>query len=78
MGIMKTMNYASGQGKVLRLLASGGKYSAYDISILSHMCDPRSAIAKLRKKGFAIDDEWHTTVTNVRFKKYFIKRGTKL
>lgn len=62
------------QGKVLRLLLGGGKYSAYDISVLTYACDPRSAIAKLRKKGYPIDDEWHSTVVGVRFKKYFIKR----
>ena len=42
--------------RVLQLLNTGGHYSAADISIHLHVCDPRSIIRSLRKKGIGIAD----------------------
>lgn len=65
---------SSRQTKVFALLSSGGKFTVYDISLATHLCDPRSAIAAMRAKGVTISDEWIKTQTGVRFKRYFIKQ----
>ncbi len=54
------------------MLSQGGKYSAADISTRLHLCDPRGHIAVLRKKGFAIHDEWREGDFGVRYKVYFL------
>lgn len=43
-----------------------------DISTILHLSDPRGHIAALRRKGFAISDEWVTTEYGGRFKRYFV------
>lgn len=60
------------QKKVFDLLSMGGKYSAADISIRLHLCDPRSHIAYLRRKGIEVQDEWREGDFGVRYKVYFI------
>ncbi|MBP7004796.1 MAG: hypothetical protein KBB03_05065 [Tidjanibacter sp.] len=61
--------------RVLQLLNTGGHYSAADISIHLHVCDPRSIIRSLRKKGIGIADYWVPTEDGHRFKRYFIREG---
>ena len=63
------------EGRILNLLADGGQYSVADIVVALHLSDPRSSIRNLRRKGFAIVDEWHNTVHGGRFKRYFMKGG---
>ena len=60
------------QKKLVELLSMGGKYSAADISIRLHLCDPRGHIAVLRAKGFNIRDEWREGDYGVRYKVYFL------
>lgn len=60
------------QKKLFDLLSTGGKYSAADISIRLHLCDPRGHIAVLRAKGFNIRDEWREGDYGVRYKVYFL------
>lgn len=60
------------QRKVFELLRKGGRYSVADISTILHLSDPRGHIAALRRKGFAISDEWVTTEYGGRFKRYFV------
>lgn len=60
------------QRKLYEMLSQGGKYSAADISTRLHLCDPRGHIAVLRKKGFAIHDEWREGDFGVRYKVYFL------
>ena len=44
-----------------------------DISIGTHLSDPRSVIRNLRAKGVPVLDEWHNcTNSHGRYKKYFI------
>lgn len=62
------------QRKVYNLLRNGGKYSAADISIYLHLCDPRGHIAELRNKGIAILDEWRVSDYGSRYKVYFLKQ----
>lgn len=60
------------QAKVYRLLCGGGKYSAADISVRLHLCDPRGHISALRTKGINIHDEWREDKYGVRYKVYFL------
>lgn len=60
------------QRAVFTLLASGGKYSAADISARLHVSDPRGHIRCLRDKGIKILDEWCTSEHGARYKVYFI------
>lgn len=62
------------QRKVFNLLNESGRYSAADISIQLNLSDPRGHISKLRRKGFAIADEWCVGEYGVRYKRYFVKR----
>ena len=60
------------QKKLYDLLSMGGKYSAADISIRLHLCDPGGHISVLRAKGFNIRDEWREGDYGVRYKVYFL------
>lgn len=57
---------------VYNYLLNGGMYSAADISKALHLSDPRSHIRELRKKGFAISDEWRKSEYGSRYKVYFV------
>ncbi len=61
------------QRHVMWLFMEGGKYSVADISSRLHLSDPRSHIRCLRKKGFAILDEWKETEFGNRYKVYYHK-----
>ncbi|MBR3703066.1 MAG: hypothetical protein IKM12_05920 [Alistipes sp.] len=41
------------------------------------MSDPRGHICRLRKRGFSIGDEWHTTSEGNRYKRYFIRKEVR-
>lgn len=60
------------QTLVYNYLLTGGMYSAADISTALHLSDPRGHIAELRKKGFAISDEWRKGEYGSRYKVYFV------
>lgn len=60
------------QKKVYDLLSTGCKFSAADISVRLHLCDPRGHIAALRAKGFNILDEWREGDFGERYKVYFL------
>lgn len=60
------------QRKVAYLLNDGGRYSAADISIRLNLSDPRGHIAKLRRKGLPIPDEWCIGEYGTKYKRYFI------
>ena len=67
-----TENLPRLQKQVYDLLAKGGKYSAADISLHLHLCDPRGHIAELRNKGIPIKDEWQDGDFGTRYKVYFL------
>lgn len=61
------------QTTIAKLLRSGGKYSAADITILTHFSDPRSHIARMRDKGVKILDDWRDNANkDGRYKVYWI------
>jgi len=62
------------QRKVYNYLQNGGKYSAADLSVALHLCDPRGHIAALRHKGFEICDDWIESVTGTRCKLYYLPK----
>ena len=68
-------NLSKRQKKVAELLSSG-KFSAADISVELHYCDPRSHIRYLRHKGINVLDEW-IKKDDVRFKRYWLKSETE-
>lgn len=63
------------QRKVIEMLRDGGRYSAADISARLHLSDPRGHISALRRKGFAVLDEWVTSEYGTRYKVYFVGKG---
>lgn len=69
--IRKILTYT--ESRVLNFLNRGGRHSVADISIGTHLSDPRSVIRNLRAKGVPVLDEWHNcTNSHGRYKKYFI------
>lgn len=66
-------NLPSKQKTVFSILSSGGKYSAADITVITHFSDPRSIIRDLRNKGLSILDEWRENAEkDGRFKVYYL------
>lgn len=57
---------------LLRLLMNGGRYTVLDICARLRIGDPRSVIRNLRRKGYAVVDEWETGVTGVHYKRYWV------
>lgn len=66
------------QRAILRILSDGGKYSAADLTVRTHYCDPRGHIKELRDKGIDILDEWRQTDDGIRYKVYYLNRRTKM
>ena len=62
--------------KLLELLEQGGKLSVADITRALGYCDPRSYIARMRRKGVDICDERVTDPSGVNFKLYWLKKET--
>lgn len=62
--------------KLLELLEQGGKLSVADITRVLGYCDPRSHIARMRRKGVDICDERVTAPSGVNFKLYWLKKET--
>lgn len=60
------------QRAILRILSDGGKYSAADLTVRTHYCDPRGHIKELRDKGIDILDEWRQTDDGIRYKVYYL------
>lgn len=61
------------QRRIYSILAGGGKYSAADLSVLTHYSDPRGHIRDLRNKGIAILDEWRdNSHKDERHKVYYL------
>ena len=61
------------QRRVLEILMRGGKYSAADITVITHFSDPRGYIRDLRHKGYSISDEWRDNAEmDGRHKVYFL------
>lgn len=68
----KKLSLPPAQRKVYNLFMEGGMYSAADISIRLHVCDPRGIIRDLRHSGVEVSDIWIKGMHGVRFKRYFI------
>lgn len=63
--------------KLVELLKTNKKMSAWEIAYKIKSCDVRKIISELRAKaevlGFTIADEWEVTETGTRYKMYSMK-----
>ena len=56
------------------LLRDGRKHTVADIMNALWIGDPRSAIRDLRNKGVEVQDEYITSLSGARYKRYWIDR----
>ena len=63
--------------KLVELLKTNKKMSAWEIAYKIKSCDVRKIISELRAKaevlGFTITDEWEVTEAGTRYKMYSLK-----
>lgn len=61
----------------VKFLLEQGAFSVVEITNKLYIADPRSSIRVLRSMGVPVGDYWVHLENGIRFKKYFIRYGTK-